>query len=173
MGKISKATACLLLTGLAACGTGDPDLLRMTNDGPGPDEFAVLPNKPLEQPTDFSTLPPPTPGGANRTDQTPLADAVVALGGRPGGATGAVQGPAMVSYATRFGVQSGIRSQLAAEDRAFRQQNRGKFLERLFSVNTYFSAYERQSLDQYRELERLRRLGVRTPAAPPESVGNN
>ena len=29
------------------------------------------------------------------------------------------------------------------------------------------SAYEAQSLDQYRELERLRSTGVRTPAAPP------
>ncbi|QFU09872.1 hypothetical protein PARPLA_00565 [Rhodobacteraceae bacterium THAF1] len=173
MGKISKLGACLLLAGLAACASGEPDLLRLSNDGPGPDEFAVLPNKPLEQPTDFSNLPAPTPGGANRTDQTPLSDAIAALGGRQGGATAPVQGPALIARATRFGVQPDIRAQLAAEDRAFREQNRGKFLERLFSTNTYFSAYERQELDQYIELERLRRAGVRTPAAPPEAVENN
>jgi hypothetical protein len=37
----------------------------------------------------------------------------------------------------------------------------------MFGVNVYFDAYEDQSLDQQAELERLRRLGVRTPAAPP------
>ena len=173
MGHISKLTVGAMVLTLAACASGEPDLLRLSNDGPGPDEFAVLPNKPLEQPTDFSNLPAPTPGGTNRTDQTPLADAIAALGGRQGGATAPVQGPAMIARATRFGVQPDIRAQLAAEDRAFRENNRGKFLERLFSTYTYFSAYERQQLDQYRELERLRRLGVRTPAAPPEDIPNN
>ena len=172
MGSMAKLIAAGALAVLTACGNGEPDLLRLSNDGPGPDEFAVLPNKPLEQPSDLSALPPPTPGGANRTDQTPIADAIVALGGRPGAGNGPVQGPALVGYASRFGVQPDIRARLAAEDRAFRQQNRGKVLERLFSVNTYFSAYERQELDQYAELERLRRLGVRTPAAPPEGAAD-
>jgi hypothetical protein len=41
-------------------------------------------------------------------------------------------------------------------------------LERLFNVNVYFKAYKKQELDQYRELERFRRAGIRTPAAPPD-----
>jgi hypothetical protein len=45
-------------------------------------------------------------------------------------------------------------------------------LERLFNVNVYFRAYQRQSLDKYAELDRFRRLGVRTPAAPPNYTQN-
>jgi hypothetical protein len=52
----------------------------------------------------------------------------------------------------------------------FRSRNTGLFLERLFNTNVYFSAYREMSLDRYAELERLRRAGVRTPAAPPEGI---
>jgi len=144
--------------------------VRLSNDGPGPDEFGIVPNRPLEQPENLSALPPPTPGGANRSDQNPVADAVAALGGRPGAAAGPVQGPQLIQYATRFGVNENIRGQLALEDREFRTQRTGRVLEQVFNVNTYFRAYARQSLDQYDELQRLRQAGVRTPAAPPEGA---
>lgn len=166
---VAVAVALSGLAGLAGCG-GTPDLVRLSKDSPGPDEFGILPNKPLAQPANFAELPAPTPGGANRSDQTPLSDAVVALGGRPGGATAGVQGPQLIGHAARFGVDPTIRSTLAQEDLAFRQRNDGRLLERLFGTNIYFSAYERLSLDQYAELERLRRRGIRTPAAPPAGV---
>jgi hypothetical protein len=35
-------------------------------------------------------------------------------------------------------------------------------------VNVYFRAYRPFALDQHRELERLRRAGLRTVAAPPD-----
>ena len=54
------------------------------------------------------------------------------------------------------------------EDLAFRKRNKGRPVERLFGVNVYFDAYERMSLDQHAELERMRQLGIATPAAPPE-----
>jgi hypothetical protein len=38
----------------------------------------------------------------------------------------------------------------------------------VFNVSVYFKAYRPQSLDQYAELYRLRRAGVRTVAAPPD-----
>ncbi|MGB3553855.1 MAG: DUF3035 domain-containing protein, partial [Jannaschia sp.] len=74
----------------------------------------------------------------------------------------------LVAAVSRYGVQGNIRGQLATEDLAFRRANDGRLLERLFNLNVYYRAYEPQSLDQHRELERLRRAGVRTVAAPPD-----
>ena len=70
--------------------------------------------------------------------------------------------------ATRFGTSANIRQALAEEDLEFRRNNRGLPLERLFNVNVYYKAYEELALDQHTELARFRRLGVRTPAAPPD-----
>ncbi|MBJ3764124.1 DUF3035 domain-containing protein [Maribius pontilimi] len=170
-GAVTRYIAALGLSlGLSACG-GTPDLITLRKDGPGPDEFAVLPNKPLQTPANLNALPPPTPGGANRTDATPQADAIAALGGRASAVQGGgVQGPALVSHARRFGVDSSIRQTLAAEDLAFRRDNDGRLLERVLNVTTYYNAYRGQSLDQYAELERFRRAGVRTPAVPPPNV---
>jgi hypothetical protein len=78
-------------------------------------------------------------------------------------------GSDLVSYSTRFGVSGDIRPVLAAEDEEFRRRNDGRILERVFGTNVYFEAYRRQALDRYAELERLRRMGVRTPAAPPSN----
>ena len=150
----------------------DPDLLTFRASEDGPDEFAVLPTKPLELPEDVASLPEPTPGGANRTDPTPDADAIVALGGRPSVLTRGSSDGALVGYAGRYGVAPDIRASLAASDEAFRRDNPGRVLERLFNVNRYFGVYEGQALDQYRELERFRAAGVRTPAVPPDPAGN-
>ncbi|MEM9318632.1 MAG: DUF3035 domain-containing protein [Pseudomonadota bacterium] len=160
---------CLAILALGACSRENPRLLNLTRDsGPGPDEFSVLPTEPLEIPDDLTSLPTPNPGGSSRTDPDPEADAIIALGGNP--ARAASGSAAFVGHASRFGIEAGIRDTLAAEDLAFRQTNDGRILERLFNVNTYHRAYEPLSLDQYAELERLRRLGVRTPAAPPQGA---
>ena len=71
-------------------------------------------------------------------------------------------------YTGRYGVSADIRASLAAADLRFRQNNDGLPLERLFNVNTYFEAYEPLSLDQFAELERLRRAGIRTSSVPPD-----
>ena len=158
-------TFCALM-GLAACSQGDPSLMNLRANQSGPDEFAILPTRPIEIPTDLAALPEPTPGGTNRTDPTPEADAIAALGGnaaRGGGVTNS-----LLAHATRFGIEEGIRDQLATEDLAFRRDNDGRLLERVFGVNVYYRAYRPISLDRYAELERLRRAGIRTPAAPPE-----
>ncbi|MCK8463485.1 DUF3035 domain-containing protein [Aliiroseovarius sp. S1339] len=153
---------------LTACSGGDPKLMNLRSSQAGPDEFAILPTKPLQEPENYAALPPPTPGGTNVSDPTPNADAVAALGGQLRN-TGLRGGEgALVTAASRYGVGSGIRNQLAAEDLKWRQENRGKVLERLFGVNVYYSAYEAHELDQHRELERMRRSGVWTPAAPPD-----
>ena len=77
---------------------------------------------------------------------------------------------ALLSHTRRYGVDPQIRQDLAAADLEFRRQNDGRLLERLFNVNVYFRAYEEMELDQYAELERLRRAGIRTPAVPPEQT---
>lgn len=167
----SGATAIALcaVMALSACGgDGPPELMQIRSDG-GPDEFGVLPPKALEMPTDLSTLPTPTPGGSNRTDPTPEADAIIALGGKPGAAgTIPAADAGLYGHASRFGTESGIRATLAAEDLEWRTDNDGKLLEKLFGINIYYKAYEAMSLDQHAELARWRKLGAKTPSAPPE-----
>jgi len=154
-----------VLMAVVACSSGDPQLLNIRNTEEGPDEFAVLPTAPLEIPDNLAALPPPTPGAPNRVDPNPERDAIAALGGNPARAAGASGD--LINYAARMGVSGDIRPVLAAEDEEFRRRNDGRVLERTFGVNVYFDAYREQSLDRYAELERLRRMGVRTPAAPP------
>ncbi|MCK0126518.1 DUF3035 domain-containing protein [Gelidibacter sp. F2691] len=163
-------TLSAVIFGLTACAGGDPSLMNLRATQDGPDEFAILPTKPLQEPKNYADLPAPTPGKANLSDPTPKADAVAALGGNLG--SGKLRGGegAVVSAASRYGVSSNIRQTLAASDLEWRKDNRGRVLERLFNVNVYYRAYEAMHLDQHRELERLRRLGLWTPAAPPEAV---
>jgi hypothetical protein len=157
------------LIALAACGgSGDPNLMNLRNTESGPDEFSVLPTEPIEMPQNLRELPPPTPGGVNRTDPDPEGDAIRALGGNPERAARASGD--VISYAARFGVAPDIRSTLAAEDLEYRRRNDGRLLERVFNVNVYFRAYRPLALDRYAELERLRRAGIRTPAAPPREL---
>lgn len=167
--------ALIAVLAVSACGRRkDPQLMNIRSNTSGPDEFTILPGKPLEAPDFEAALPSPTPGGTNITDPTPKADAVAALGGNPsrvapsGAAVIGRGDSSIVTHARRFGATPGIRQTLAAEDLDFRRHNRGRVLERLFNVNIYFKAYRRQSLDQYNELLRFRRLGVRTPSAPPD-----
>lgn len=162
----------LVLMALAACSRGDPTLLNLRAEGEGPDEFGILPTRPLEVPQDLSALPAPTPGGVNRADPDPEAELAEALGGNINRAQPGSQ--SLVSYATRFGVSQGIRDTLAAEDLEFRRRNNGRILERLAAVNVYHRAYREMALDRYAELERLRAAGIWTPAAPPEELdGDN
>ena len=159
------------LSGLAGCSsTDEPRLMNIGTDVRGPDEFAIVPTRPLEMPASLAELPQPTPGGLNRADPVPRADAVAALGGNPallGTAAAPAADQALVSRATRFGTEAAIRDRLAAEDLEFRRRNQGRLLERLFNVNVYQRAYRPMALDRYAELERWRRAGVRTPGAPP------
>jgi hypothetical protein len=161
--------AGLVLVGvllLTACGSreGAPKLMNLRPQTNGPDEFAILPSKGLELPEDLAALPEPTPGGTNRTDQTPKDDAIAALGGTAGAGR---QDGALMAYAGRKGTDPAIRATLAAEDLAFRKKHPGKLLERLMNLTTYFNAYRDQWLDQYEELARWRAAGVVTPSAPP------
>ncbi len=168
-GRGAWAIAIAAILTLGAC-SGDQSLMNVRSTTEGPDEFGVLPIKPLEMPDNLASLPAPTPGGTNITDPTPTADAIVALGGRPSAVTGrgvpAGDG-GLAGYAGRYGVTPDIRQVLAAEDLEYRQRNQGRVLEKLFNLNVYYKAYAPYSLDQYDELEKWRARGQRTVSAPP------
>lgn len=172
----ARAAALLALVCLAAgCSRKEPNLINPQRGLVTPDEFAILPGKPLEIPETLNELPPPTPGGANRTDINPEADVVVALGGNPAavvpdgrlGADGA-----LIQQASRYGVDPNVRTALASEDLEFRRRHRGRLLERWFGVTTYYKVYSRGQLDQPATTELFRRSGVPTPAMPPDTSGN-
>ncbi|MDR6266149.1 DUF3035 domain-containing protein [Roseobacter sp. N2S] len=138
----------------------------------GPDEFGIVPTKPLELPDDLVTLPEPTPGARNRTDLLPEHDAVAALGGKPerldSTTVGAGEG-ALLAAGTRNGTTPEIRTVLAEEDADFRENNGPLFLQRLFKVNTYLKTYEGQTLKARNTNELMRRSNVKTPSVSPES----
>lgn len=167
---IALGTA-MALTGCASRRT--PHLMNLQSTQRGPDEFSILPTKPLQMPKNTAELPAPTPGGSNRADINPDADAVAALGGRPSaleGTTIPASDGALVSDASRFGLQPGIRQELAASDLNFRRRHPPKPLFKLFGKSTYFSAYKSMALNQYQALEYWRSRGVRTDSAPPATT---
>lgn len=173
--RIASLFPILLGLTLSACGGGNsqPQLMTFKTTKEGPDEFLVVPAKPLQTPPSSSELPVPTPGATNLTDPTPRADAVAALGGNPaalGQTTIPAADGALVAYAGRDGVDPEIRQTTAIEDLETRRENRGKPLERLAGMNTYYNAYRDESLDQQAEMERFRRANIPTPSAPPAEL---
>ncbi len=160
-------TAALVLG--ACSGSG---LRQLSTPGAGPDEFLILPNKPLTAPADYDTLPTPTPGGANLVDQNPTQDAILALGGR-GETAGNTGVPAadglLVSQASRYGVPADTRAVLAEADAKFRKRKAVLSNFRLFKVDRYEQAYDRQKIDPFTQTGRFRGAGVATPSAPPRN----
>lgn len=169
------ALGAAILLSLSACGGSnrEPHLMNLRSQTRGPDEFSVLPTKPLQMPESLTELPAPTPGGSNITDPTPEADAVAALGGNPavlGQVSPSASNAGLVNYAGRLGRSAEIRQTLAAEDLDWRRKHDGQILQRLFGTTVYYKAYSKMSLDQYAALEYWRARGVRNVGAPPESI---
>ena len=116
--RFGTGFALIAVLGLGAC--ADKGLRALQHTGNGPDEFLVTPSKPLEAPKDYSFLPAPTPGGANRVDQYPNQDAVAAVGGNPARLDPNAPIPgsdaALVTAASRNGVDPNVRETLAETD---------------------------------------------------------
>lgn len=166
--------AIIGMAGLASCAVVDRDkpLRDLRTNSVQPEEFAIVPNKPLVQPASYSDLPPPTPGAGNRTDQTPKADAVAALGGNPARlvaqGTGVPAGDsALIQRASRFGRDPAVRQDLAATDAKFRR-SKSIFNWSIVPRDDYYKAYRRETLDAYRWLRVYRQAGAKTPTPPPE-----
>ena len=167
--RISRAVFLLAFVGLAACG-GDTRLRDLRSFTGGPDEFSVLPSKELQSPKDYSSLPTPTPGGANLTDPNPRADGIKALGGKPGAlvASGVPASEAgLVNYVSRNGVTPEIRQELSAEDAQFRKRQARFTKIRITRVDRYNQAYRKYRLNAYKEAARWRAAGANVPSAPP------
>jgi hypothetical protein len=172
--SLPRILVIMLIFALAACSSrkDETHLRRIKRTSNGPDEFTILPGKPLQSPPSYAALPVPTPGGANLTDQHPTADGIAALGGNPAAlADTGIPAPetGLVKYATRYGVTPGIRQVLAREDLRTRQRHGRVNIFHIGPTDDYTNAYKRQWLDAYAEQRRLRRLGVATPSAPPPS----
>lgn len=161
----------LVMTVLVAAGCSNQGLRDLRTNSQGPDEFLIMPVKPLESPASFAELPPPTPGGTNRTDPQPQVDAVVALGGSANALTnqGVPSSDAgLVAYASRNGVPENIRQTVAQEDEEYRQR-RGRWTSlRLFPVDRYSQVYQPQTMDPFEVERQARGSGIATPTAPPE-----
>lgn len=155
------------VVGLSACGS--TQLMNIETGQNSPDEFAILPTRPLTMPPDLALLPAPTPDGANITDPNPNADAVAALGGNPvrladqGVAT---SDGALVAHAARRGSDPAIRENLAQADADWRSRNKRRPLEALFGTTVYQRAYRPLALDGQSEQQRWQRAGAITQTSP-------
>lgn len=159
--------AAALLLALGACEGGLAGGLRSSGVVSAPDEFMVLPTKPLEMPANLAALPPPTPGAPNRVDLRPHAEAIAGLTGRPG-VPGNADGTVLVARAGAR--EPGIRQTLAVEDAEWRATHRGLLLERWLSNDQDAVTYQPMVLDAPAEFRRLRAAGVGVPAAPPKAL---
>lgn len=168
MRLVQAAMILIAVTLLGAC--ENKGLRVLVKPGEGPDEFRITPGQPLEEPQDYTALPAPAPGGANRTDQLPLQESVAALGGRRPADTGAIPAGdgAVVNHASRFGRDPGVRAELAAVDEDFRRRRARLTQIRIVPVDRYNQIYRREALDADREQRRWRQAGARTPSAPPQ-----
>ncbi|HRO12674.1 DUF3035 domain-containing protein [Amaricoccus sp.] len=164
---ILGAAAVLAALALAGCGQGGvAGSLRSAGIAGKPDEFMVLPTRPLEMPENLTALPPPTPGAVNRVDYRPHAEAVSGLTGRP-----QVQGSGGGGLVAAAGPRDpAIRGQLAQEDVAWRQTHHGRLLERLFSSDREALVYRPMVLNAPEAFETQRAQGRRVPAAPPAAL---
>lgn len=165
--------ATILTTTLVLAGCADRGLRSLQSSSDGPEEFMVLPVKPLTMPSNTSALPPPAPGQGNLVDTNPPGQAVASLGGsaaalNPSGAVPASDA-ALVAQAGRYGVPENTRAVLAAEDAAFRQRQARMSSFRLFPVDRYEQAYRKQALDPFSMNRQARGRGLGTPSAPPET----
>jgi hypothetical protein len=165
---VGVAALLVAALALAGCEGGLAGGLRAAGIAGKPDEFMVLPTRPLEMPANVAALPPPTPGAPNRVDYHPHAEAIAGLSGRPG-AAGNADGSALVAAAGPR--DPNVRPELAAEDVEWRRTHHGRLLERLFSRDRDALVYRPMVLNAPGEFERMRASGVAVPAATPEALG--
>jgi hypothetical protein len=164
-----RKLAILFVLPVLVAGCANVGLRDLQSTSSGPDEFGIKPVGSLAAPANYRELPTPTPGGANRTDLSAVAEGTVALGGRQGDPNGPIpaRDGALVQHASRLGVTPNIRETLAETDEAFRKRKARFTQYRIVPVDRYNQAYKRQALDARAEQERWRRAGARTPSAPP------
>ena len=149
---------------IAACSSDDARLRDLYDVGTGPEEFAILPSKPLIIPSNLRELPVPDETVENLADPTPKRDLVEKLGGSIDETKSAPKKDRdLLNYVSRAGVNSNIREELAEEDRKFLRRMGVLTGVKLFRVDRYNQVYRKMTLSAPKELERWRSLGIRTP----------
>ena len=165
--RVSGIFVTLFLLG--ACSSDDARLRDVYDVGTGPEEFAVLPSKPLTIPNNLKDLPVPDLAAGNLADPTPKLDLIEMLGGS---IDNSISIPAkdknLLKYVSRAGVDTNIREELAKEDRKFLRRMGVLTSVKLFRVDRYNQIYQKMTLSAPKELERWRSLGVRTPSMSSE-----
>lgn len=157
---------------LSACnrdGNSGRKLVNLRQSAVAPDEFLVVPQKPLETPADLSSLPTPVPGAESRVTIDFEDNLLRALGGRPqsGGSVPAADLALVNAARANSGATEGIREVMRAEDQAFREARAAR-IERLAKKRKAVTIYDPMLLDPISEVARLQALGVKTPAVPPQ-----
>ena len=158
-------------TSLSACnqnsGNGRP-LLNLRQSAIAPDEFLVVPQKPLETPGDVTSLPTPVPGAKARVMIDFEDNLLRALGGQPGNSRTIPASDAALISAARAGsgATANIRDIMRAEDQAFREARSGR-IDRLAKKRKAVTIYDPMLLDPVAESARMQAQGVKTPAVPP------
>ena len=105
---------------IAACSSDDARLRDLYDVGTGPEEFAVLPSKPLIIPSNLKELPVPDETIGNLADPTPKRDLIEKLGGSIDETKSVPkQDKGLLNYVSRAGVNPNIREELAEEDQKF------------------------------------------------------
>jgi len=162
-------SVALGLSGCAQDGNNGRPLLNLRQSAIAPDEFLVVPQKPLETPSNLSSLPVPDPGAESRAAIDFERNLMRALGGRTSGASGIPASDVAIVNAARssFGATDNIRALVRAEDQAFREARSGR-IERLAKKRLAATIYDPMLLDPKAELARLKALGVKTPAVLPQ-----
>ena len=154
---------------LSACSSDDARLRDLYDVGTGPEEFAVLPSKPLTIPSNLNNLPVPDLAAGNLADPTPKLDLIEMLGGSIDNSISIPEKDKnLLKYVSRAGVDANIREELAEEDRKFLRRMGVLTSVKLFRVDRYNQIYRKMTLSAPKELERWRSLGVRTPSMSSE-----
>ena len=165
--RISGILVSLFL--LSACSSDDARLRDLYDVGTGPEEFAVLPSKPLIIPNNLTKLPIPDASAGNLADPTPKRDLIEKLGGSIDDTDSiSKRDKNLLEYVSRAGVDTNIREELAEEDRKFLRRMGVLTSVKLFRVDRYNQIYRKMTLSAPKELERWRSLGVRTPSMSSE-----
>jgi Protein of unknown function (DUF3035) len=157
-----------LVLAISGCGQGGvAGVLRSSGATSTPDEFLVLPTRPLEIPDNLASLPPPTPGAPSRVEYQPESIAVTGLTGQEGQVR-AASGAALLARAGAASNDPQIRARLAQEDAEYRASHGGRLLERLFARDQEALVYRDMTLNAPAVYEQMRARGVQLPAPPPD-----
>ncbi len=167
------AKRCLFAMGgaaliLSGCGQDEiaGTLQQASLANGAPDEFLVLPQKPLEMPEDLSALPAPDPTAGSRVEIDPHAGAKRALGGTGGGYSASGSDNTLLAAARSRPISANIREELRAEDEKKRKRPTGLvgFLDIFRITPREQTIYVEDELDAREELVKWRKRGVRTPS---------